>query len=182
MERTTRRDALKRGLLIGAGAAGVAIAGGAVTVTALSAGSRSFTIHGRSWSISSPARRRGELPTSGEQMLIEGELVANPSGPAVGRFYATHLAVASPGTTAVEAPASLETHHFDLGDGTIVGTGVASRDHALPDAFAILGGTGAYAGVRGSYVATQSPLETGGDGTATFTFTLIREGGSDGER
>ena len=42
--------------------------------------------------------------------------------------------------------------------------------------FAIVGGTGKYLGVTGSYVARQNPLETGGDGTAEFTLTLQRSG------
>jgi len=36
--------------------------------------------------------------------------------------------------------------------------------------YAIVGGTGQFSGVTGSYVGTQSPLDTGGDGTAEFTF------------
>jgi len=38
--------------------------------------------------------------------------------------------------------------------------------------FAIVGGTGRYAGARGSYVASQHLRELGGDGTAHFVLNL----------
>jgi hypothetical protein len=40
------------------------------------------------------------------------------------------------------------------------------------DAFAIVGGTGEFAGARGSYVARQSLRERGGDGTAEIHMFL----------
>jgi hypothetical protein len=59
----------------------------------------------------------------------------------------------------------LQLQTLDLLDGTIVGIG-AGGVHENP--FAIVGGTGRYAGLRGTYVARQSPREHGGDGTAEF--------------
>jgi hypothetical protein len=40
-------------------------------------------------------------------------------------------------------------------------------------AFAVVGGTGRYAGARGAYVASQHLRELGGDGTAHFVLDLI---------
>lgn len=64
----------------------------------------------------------------------------------------------------------LGQHTFKLRDGTIVGTGTAGR---LEGVFAILGGTGRYAGARGTYVARQRHHEFGGDGAAEFVLTFI---------
>ena len=64
----------------------------------------------------------------------------------------------------------LEIHTFHLEDGTIHGLGTALRGTA--GSFTILGGTGRYAGVSGSYVATQRQREHGGNGTADFHLKL----------
>ena len=69
----------------------------------------------------------------------------------------------------VGAGGALQLQTFDLLDGTIMGIGAAGA-HENP--FAIVGGTGRYVGVSGTYVAKQSPRELGGDGTAEFTLTL----------
>ena len=63
----------------------------------------------------------------------------------------------------------LELHTFKLRDGTIIGSGTSG---ALEGEFAILGGTGRYAGARGTYVARHNRRELGGDGTAEFRFQL----------
>ena len=51
------------------------------------------------------------------------------------------------------------------GSGTTL-PGVADNE------FAIVGGTGRYAGARGTYLARRDPLEFGGDGTASFEIDL----------
>ena len=63
----------------------------------------------------------------------------------------------------------LELHTFKLRDGTIVGSGTSG---ALDGEFAILGGTGRYAGARGTYLTRHNRREHGGDGTAEFHLTL----------
>jgi uridine phosphorylase len=63
-------------------------------------------------------------------------------------------------------------HHFNLGDGTIVGMGTVGGLRDTESVHAIIGGTGRYEGASGSYVARQSPLDLGGDGSAHFTFTM----------
>jgi hypothetical protein len=44
----------------------------------------------------------------------------------------------------------------------------------------VLGGTGRFTGVTGSYVARQGARELGGDGTAEFRFTLAGLEGRNG--
>jgi hypothetical protein len=65
----------------------------------------------------------------------------------------------------------LEYHSFNLQKGTILGLGTGTGGGE--SMFAIVGGTGSYAGARGTYVAHQLPRELGGDGTAEFRLTLV---------
>jgi hypothetical protein len=81
---------------------------------------------------------------------------------------AAHLALDSPFAHA----GSLQIHTFHLDDGTIHCLGTAAR--GAEGHFVVLGGTGRYAGVSGSYVAHLHPRELGGDGTAEFHLTLTR--------
>ena len=68
------------------------------------------------------------------------------------------------------ATAQMETHTFVLPGGNLVGVGTTTP--GAESAFAIVGGIGRFVGGSGSYVARQSPLKTGGDGTAHFVLTL----------
>ena len=65
--------------------------------------------------------------------------------------------------------ASIELHTFTLTGGSLFGIGTAAGDEGT---FAIVGGTGRYAGLRGSYQAVQRPNGVGGDGSAEFTLNL----------
>jgi hypothetical protein len=104
---------------------------------------------------------------NGERHSGYGELLDRPGGNVVGHFIAAHLTNHSPFAAAAS---SLEIHTFTLKAGTIHGLGAASR--GAEGHFVILGGTGRYAGARGSYVARQRTRELGGDGTAEFHLTL----------
>jgi hypothetical protein len=70
---------------------------------------------------------------------------------------------------AVDADSSLELHTFRLEGGTLLGIGSMIAGESI---FAIAGGTGRYAGSRGTYVGEQRLRELGGDGTAEFTIDL----------
>ena len=63
----------------------------------------------------------------------------------------------------------MELHTFRLRDGTILGMGSTIDGESV---FTITGGTGRYAGSRGTYVAQQRLREQGGDGTAEFIIEL----------
>jgi hypothetical protein len=157
-------------LLVAGGAVGVGVAGerllgdqhdapaaAAATARPLP---RTLVLNGRDWRIGSPAAVPGELPKPTDVPVPAGQLV-DPKGHAIGSFRAAALPTLGPG---------LELHTFDLDDGTILGVGPGGI-HDKP--FAIVGGTGRYAGASGTYVAKQSPRELGGDGTAEFTLTLV---------
>ena len=161
MSATTRRGALGRALLglgglVGLGAAGEARARSLETLV----------LHARDVVADIPDGRA--MPMRGDRLTLRAELLHRPGGRAVGELHGASFALRGPGAHASDTE-RLELHTFKLRDGTIIGSGTSG---ALEGEFAILGGTGRYAGARGTYVARQSRHELGGDGTAEFRFTL----------
>jgi hypothetical protein len=96
-----------------------------------------------------------------------GELLDCPDGCRVGEFYTNGLE--TPFGTLAEAASNLEFQTFQLQDGTLfgIGTTAAGSDRA----FAVLGGTGRFAGARGSYVQHVSDGPVGRE-AVDFTLTL----------
>lgn len=175
---TNRRDALVRGFALLGAAIGIRVAGqaSAAAEEAPAAGksSKQLVLEARNLRISSQDIRRGELPSAGLRMLAQGEVVSGATrGEKVGNFFATYFRISTPGKVADREPGSLEQHTFVLADGNIFGSGVATSGTQSEGQFAIVGGTGRYLGARGSYVARQSYVDFGGNGTATFTITLL---------
>jgi hypothetical protein len=166
--RATRRSVLRGGLLA---AAAAGLAGLVGVKEGTPANSSGFKLFGTGWRLSAPDLQRGVLPKRGDLVSIAGRLASEMGGEPVGEFYASVLHLDTSAGHGPYASAQQETHTFHLPGGTLVGLGttVAGQDGA----FAIVGGTGRYAGVTGSYIGRQSPLDIGGDGTAEFTFTLI---------
>ena len=164
---TSRRSLLGRGLAFAAAAVGLS-AGGAQAATPKVEGTE-LLLYGRGLHLHSPTKLPGQVPESGDRHSAYGELLTHPRGKVVGQFSAAHLTHASPFGAGAS---SLEIHTFTLKDGTIHGLGAVAR--GAEGQFVILGGTGHYAGVRGSYVARQHARELGGNGTATFHMNLAR--------
>ncbi len=175
--RATRRAILRSGLLaVGALAGVIGLTGIAerIKVGAPLALDRSGTtmlrLYGTSWHLAGQSLKRGDLPKRGDQVSISGVVRHDPLAEPVGTFFAVvnHLDGAfghGPYSTV-----QMETHTFQLPGGSLFGMGGTGAD-GLSE-FTIVGGTGRYLGVTGSYTGRQSPLETGGDGTAEFTMTL----------
>jgi hypothetical protein len=174
---TNRRDALKGALLtaaVGIGAAGKSSLAAVRDSTAEPKPGLPTVLHGLRWQITSQDLKRFELPPAGTRMLVRGEIFDKPSGGRkLGDFFATYYRLNTPGKAPHQAPGSLELHTFVFADGTLTGSGVANSALQSEGEFAITGGTGRFAGARGSYVARQSHVELGGNGTAIFTLTLI---------
>ena len=176
-QRATRRTVLRSGILaMGAVAGAVGLAGLAERVrnapltAADAAGPATLVLRGTDWRLSAPGLRRGELPKRGDVVSVFGSLTRDGLLSDTGSFIGSVQHLDTPGGHGPYALEQLETHTFRLGDGTMVGVGTTTPGE--DNVFAIVGGTGRYLGVTGSYTAVQSPLETGGDGTALFTFTL----------
>jgi len=156
VSKTTRSGILGRGLLLlgGLGAAGAG-------KLAFDRG-HTLVLYGSNW-----RGYDGQLPREGERTSIRGDLHSEPGGAPVGEFFASAIALG--GTSHPAQAERHETHTFKLHDGSIFGTGVTG---AVEGSFAVLGGTGRYAGAQGTYVARQGHEELGGDGAAEFVFDL----------
>jgi hypothetical protein len=175
--KASRRAILRHGVVaLGALAGVVGITGAAERVrsgsllTPAVPGTTTLALLGSGLHLSAPGLRRGDLPKRGDQVSLTGALSIAPGLENVGAFFASVQHLDSPTGHGSYSTVQLETHTFQLPGGTLFGMGttIAGSDGT----FAIVGGTGQYLGASGSYTGRQSPIETGGDGTATFTLTL----------
>ena len=107
-----------------------------------------------------PGSRRFRL-SAGDELTVRTPILDRRGGKRVGTLYA-HATVAT-GTRFQNAVLQAQTV-LALADGTIVLAGLAGRSHSP---FAVLGGTGAYEGARGS--ATEKDTSGG----AELTLRLI---------
>jgi hypothetical protein len=156
----SRRSLLKRGLVVAGGAVGLGAIGSKEAQASLPIG-RAVVLAGRQWRLETPGRRPGEALQPGDQSAVYGELFDRRNGRVLGQFHGTRLAL--------QRNAGLEVHTFVLPGGTLVGMGTSLLGEAV---FAVVGGTGRYAGAKGSYAAIQRLREFGGNGSAEFTVTL----------
>jgi hypothetical protein len=175
---TNRRDALRKGFALLGAAVGIGTAGKALATAAEEPSGvkqeKQMVLHLRGLRISSQDLRRGELPPAGVRMLARADVFADSSSNLkVGDFFASYYRINAPGKVADHEPGSLEQHTFVFPEGNIFASGVATSGRDSEGQFAIIGGTGRYSGARGSYIARQSHVDFGGNGTATFTLTLI---------
>jgi hypothetical protein len=166
-QHATRGSVLRRGALLLAGTVGI---GGAGAAGAAAAGTKTLTLYGRDFHLHSPGRRPGAVPSKGDTATTYGELFDRAGGTKVGEFRAAFLALGAPFGHGQLAADSLEQHVFMLEDGTIIGLGSATRGDG---AFAIVGGTGRFAGARGTYSARMRTRELGGNGSAEFRLDLV---------
>ena len=112
---------------------------------------RTDPLQGRNWVLRTPNRRPGERLVAGEHGTVYGELV-DDDGKAVGEFFGSRMAVQSRLGGPTDANGSLEHHTFRLEGGTLLGVGSVLDGESV---FAITGGTGRYAGSRGTTSPTS---------------------------
>ena len=170
----SRRSMIQRIALFLAAAAGALApvpAVAAVPAPGPEGAPRQFTLYGRGWHSFARGRGRGELARSGDRLSYYGELLSGPDGDPAGHFLAACFCPEIPSSFGSFAAVTMELHTFTLPAGSIMGQGVAAPGGG--GRFAIVGGTGRYAGARGFYTAYQEPLEWGGSGRAEFQFELI---------
>lgn len=159
--RVGRRGFLGRALLVGGtGALGTVVGSAGTTAAAQAAPPPPpprdlvrLGLLGEGWHVLGDA---GALPEPGATPLTAGTLTGE-RGSAVGEFRSARL-----GNTAL-------LHQFEFPDGTVFGLGQGGLSEAD---FAVVGGTGHYAGMTGAYTARQQPSELGGAGIATFELSI----------
>ncbi len=167
-----RRTILKRGALGAASVAAIAVAAGtqstprSVNATSTAIAPRTVRFVGRGWHTDTA---KTALPGKGDQYSVYGELMS-PAGDKVGEFFSQNIGVDSPFQITGEGVGTFEIHTLSLSGGTIVGVGVGG---GFERSYAIVGGTGRYAGARGSYLARQDIYGLGGDGKAELLLTLL---------
>jgi hypothetical protein len=177
----TRRGALKSGVALLAGVVGLEVAGRARDGAAASppppqAPSPSATtlvLEARGLHAMPVGGRVGAPVERGERLTLHADLLHGGGGGPAGTLTGVSHCTAAPLSSDGSPVGALEMHTLALRDGTIVGMGTSPAVAAGAAAFAVVGGTGRYAGARGSYLAEQQTDAAGGPGCARYTLTLI---------
>lgn len=99
-----------------------------------------------------------------------GPLVDQSTGAVAGEFRCVRFATPTPFQKTAFNRDSVQHHVFTLANGEIYGIGTTVDDDGD---FAVLGGTGAYANVIGTYHAKITDRRRGGAQTAMFSFQLM---------
>ncbi len=151
--KTTRRGIVAGGLAL-LGGLGL---GAAATGRATGGGERA----GRTLALRAPRLRLGDPDARpgipGRPTRLEGEAqLLDASGKAAGTFSSVVLPSGRDG---------VELHTFQLERGTLLGMGRVGG-------YAVVGGTGAYAGASGAYTFQHRAEHLGGDGSAHFVIDL----------
>jgi hypothetical protein len=139
------------------------------------AGAVQMVLHGTDWHLHGSDLARGRLPQRGDRVSIYGQLASAPGAAPDGEFHASSMFLDTPLGNGPHSGQVMEIHNFTLPGGTLVGIGAAAAGDT--GVFTVVGGSGRYLGATGAYSARQDPLETGGDGTASFKFDLRLAGG-----
>ena len=172
---TSRRTVLTRGLyaIVGAGLAGTAIltgndsirpraatsptAAGSGAKAASAAGALTMSMFVRDVRFTTPGLKPGRLPDFSSAMSPKGRL-ESPTGDHLGKF-SSGILPGSDGQVAVQ--------RFTFSDGALIGMG---SGHLDGEEYAVVGGTGRFAGAIGSYMVTLQPGTSGRD--AEFAISL----------
>jgi len=177
----TRRGALRGGVALLAGAVGLEVAGRsreghAATLPLPNPGATrsatTLTLEARHLRAVPVGGRPGMPLESGARLTLFADLV-DATGAAVGRLTGVSHCTASQLSSDDSPVGAVEMHTLTLRDGTILAMGTAPAVAWGTGAFAVVGGTGRYAGATGSYVAEQQTDAAGGRGCARLTLTLI---------
>ena len=165
----TRRSLLQKSLLCLAGAFGPRLATGEVQpakTQSAPAGAQTLTFYTSALRSRAPGQAPGKLPSWNGRANRHGDLLDRPAGKKVGEFGATCF-----GPEGGAGGFNLELQTVKLGEGTLfgIGSGASSDDQKV---HAIVGGTGRFAGAKGSFVVRRNP-GNGSDKAVEFVITLL---------
>jgi hypothetical protein len=118
--------------------------------------------------IGSEIRAVGPRRNAGDQAVITGAIRLSTDDRPSGEFFGQSTVV-NRRNLLTDTTGTMQTHTFVLPDGTLIGSGVLSHHGA--GTFAIIGGTGSYQGLSGSYAVDQDLDDFAA--TATYTFALL---------
>jgi hypothetical protein len=158
MSGATRKGVLARGLAVLAGLVG---AGAAGRELGQRAGGETLVLRARE-QVRPPMRPE----QAGDRLLLVAELFGS-DGTRAGDLFGAGFALRGPGEP--PGPERLELHTFELLEGAIVGTGTVGLREGT---FAILGGTGRYAGARGTYLVRRPEPEAASGTDAELVLSL----------
>jgi hypothetical protein len=162
-----RRTLLQRGLVLLTAVFGMgAAARAAESAAAPEKEAGPITLYGRR--SLAPSRLPGR---GGARLVRSGEILDRPDGKRIGQFFASGFCMETPLGPEVAAPSNLEFQTFHLPDGTLfgIGGGAAGRGERT---LAILGGTGRFTAVRGSYVEREVGPAVPGREAVEFVLTI----------
>jgi len=159
---TSRRALISRGLWAAAGAIGLGVAStgvalGRAEAPAAAAGPARLSVVVHDVRFTAPTVRPGALPEAGAVASPHGAL-RDAAGQHVGGFSAGTL----PGSAG-----QIAIQRFTFANGTIIGMGSGGLDG---EEYAVVGGTGRYAGAIGTYTTQIRPGAYGRD--AEFEITI----------
>ncbi len=176
----TRRGAMQSGIALLAGAVGLEVVGrmrvAAAPLPALpSTGAAPITtlvLEARGLRAVPAGGHSGAPVARGEGVTLHADLV-DASGTHAGTLTGVSHCTAVPFSSDDSPVGAVEMHTMTLRDGVILGMGASPAVAAGSAAFAVVGGTGRFAGARGSYLAEQQTDAAGGRGRARYTLTLV---------
>lgn len=128
--------------------------------------------YGRHWRVQTQVRRSGETAGSGQRLISQGELREQPDGEKVGEFCWNRFCLESAFGPNPCAASNLEFQTLQLKDGTLFGMNMGGPETGTEKAHAILGGTGRFAGARGSYII-QTTSDSNTPGSIEIVITLF---------
>jgi len=107
----------------------------------------------------------------GDQTLLRGTLLS-AEGEKVGELFAS--AITMPGPVDEDSPHTprMEMQTLQLRDGTILAMGTVFAQDNIPNIYTVIGGTGHYAGLRGTYTFDDNPNVARPVGRSALHFDL----------
>ena len=120
--------------------------------------SQVLRFHGRHWQTHAHGHAPGQLPGSHERMNRHGDLLDPITQKKAGDYYASCFCPAASFGATSSSGAGVELHTLRLGEDTLFGMGSAPALSGGTQLHAIVGGTGQFAGARGSFLVTQKPV------------------------